>query len=290
MKIKLICFSILLFTFMNSYPQAKKTSDTKQFFYNVSLGSIIGLVGAIINKDPEQKLGNVLLKGFSQGALGGYITFESKRLVRVAEKNEDWKILWGSKILNAGGISIKENASLNKNFWEKWHINIGFNRIEFSTKDKFRLNYKVMPVALVYTIGAAIQTDFEFEKSLKAGQFIFSSNTERFINTNSRGIAYPGNIVVYTPFKNDFQLLSHEIIHIYQYNDFSQLETFLKKPINNLNSQIELINTLNNYINYDLGALPFWIIHKIEHNNADFYYDNFLEREAGFYSNTFRTN
>jgi len=287
MKSKLLIILIFLFSHNHSFSQAKNTSNGKELIYNVSIGSIIGAVGAVINKKHDQKFGNVVFKGFYQGALGGYITFESKRLIKLAEQNNDWKILWCAKIVNAGGISIKENASANKDFWEKWHINFGFNRIEFETKDKFSVKYKVMPVALVYTIGIASQTKLELDKSLKSGEFIFSSNTQRFIETNSSGATFPGAIVLYSPYKNDFSLLSHEIIHIYQANDFSQFDAFLYKPLNYLDKKSEAMNKINKYIYYDFRYLPQLISFGIEHKKAIYYYDNRFEREAGFFSNSF---
>ena len=291
MKFKLLVLLICFTSSLNkTYSQAKNSSNGKEFVYNVSIGSVIGVIGAIINKKPEQKFGNTIFKGFYQGALGGYVTYESKRLVKLAEQNNDWKILWCAKIVNAGGVSIKENASLNKNFWEKWHINFGFNRIEFETKDNFSVNYKVMPIALIYTIGVATQTKFDFSNSLKSGEFVFSSNTTRFIETNSNGVTFPGAIVLYSPFKNDFLLLSHEIIHIYQANDFSQFDTFFTKPINYVNNKSEVLNKINKYIYYDFRYLPQLISYRIEYKNAKYYYDNRFEREAAFFSNTFDPN
>ncbi|WBL23805.1 hypothetical protein [Zunongwangia sp. HRR-M8] len=287
MKSRINLILTVLFFCNFSFSQPKNTSNSKEFFYNISIGAVIGTVGAIINKEPKQQFGKTFFKGFYQGALGGYITFESKRLIRTAMENKSWEIFWAAKVVNAGGVSIKENAALNKNFWEKWHINIGFNRIEFETKDNFKVNYKVMPIALVHTIGISVQTKFELEKTLKTGEFIFSSNTSRFPETNSIGRAFPGNIVLYTPYKNDFEVISHEIIHLYQSNDFSQLETFLNKPINHLNAKSDFLNSINNYIHYDFRYIPEKTLNIIENNNAYFYYDNFFEREAGFYSGSF---
>lgn len=51
----------------------------------------MGGIGALINKKPEHKFDKVLLKGVYQGALGGYVTFESKRLIRAAVNNNDYK-------------------------------------------------------------------------------------------------------------------------------------------------------------------------------------------------------
>ena len=283
---KLLAFSFI-FSYSIFFGQARNTSPGKELIYNISIGSIIGGIGAVINKKHNEKFGKVAFKGFYQGALGGYVTFESKRLLQTAEKNQDWKLLWCAKIVNAGGISIKENASANKDFWEKWHINIGFNRIEFETKEKFSVNYKVMPVALIYTIGVASQTKFELGKSLKSGEFIFSSSSERFNETYSSGVTFPGAIVLYSPYKNDFSLLSHEIIHNYQANDFSQFDAFFYKPLSYINNSSETLKKINKYVYYDFRYLPQLFLYKIENSNITYYYENIFEREAGYYSNTF---
>lgn len=287
MKTKISFLILFLLLPVSHKSQAKATSDGKQFVYNVSLGAVVGVIGAIINKKPEQKFDIVIYKGLAQGALGGYLTFESKRIVRAAERNNDWKLLWCAKFVNAGGVSIKENAAANINFWEKWHINFGFNRIEFETKDNFKVNYKVMPVALAYTIGVAAQTKFEINKTLQSGELIFSSNSNRFLETNSLGVTYPGSIVLFSPEKNNINILSHEIIHLYQSNDFSQIEAYLDKPIKSINNSSELMNKINKYIHYDFRYIPQLIFYRVENKNAVFYYDNFYEREAAHFSDTF---
>ena len=287
MKSKILIILTFLFSADKTFSQAKNTSDGKELIYNLSIGSVIGAVGAVINKKQEEKFCKTAFKGFCQGGLGGYVTFESKRLIKLAEQNKDWKILWCAKIINAGGISIKENASANKDFWEKWHINFGFNRIEFVTRDKFSVHYKVMPVALVYTIGIASQTKFEPGSSLKSGELIFSSYTDRFTETNASGVTFPGAVVLHAPFKNNFSILSHEIIHLYQANDFSQFDPFAEKPINYVNSKSETLKKINKYIYYDFRYLPQLISYGIEQKKAVYYYDNRFEREAAFFSNAF---
>lgn len=285
---KKILVFVLINYFLLSSGQAKTTSYGQEFVYNVSIGAVTGAIGAILNKKKEQNFNKVFFKGLYQGALGGYITFESKRLVAVAEQNDDWKILWAAKLVNAAGSSIKENAALNKNFWENWHINIGFNRLEFETKDEFRVYYKIMPVALAYTIAYSTRSKFDLEQSLKSGELIFyTNNPNNLISTNTLGMTFPGGILLYETYKKDFQVLSHEIIHIYQYNDFSQSEAFLNKVVQ-YTEKNKLMKTINKYIHYDIIR---YSVHSIsygrKYNKAKYYYDNIFEREAGFYSKTF---
>lgn len=276
---------IIFFFLLKSYCYAQ-SNDTQALLYNVSIGGVFGTIGAIINKKPNDKLGKVILKGFSQGSLGGYITFESKRVLRLGAEQEDWKLIWSAKLLNANGTSIKENAAQNIDFWEKWHINIGFNRLELETKDKFRLKYKVMPVALVYNVLAFSQTKFDYKTSLKTGEFIFTSNNYRLYDSGSQGVSFPGLIVLRNDQFNNYNLFSHEIIHLYQSNDFSILNTYYVKPLKKIEKKYDFISKVNNYIYYDFHYLPLRLIYNLETKTANSYYGNYFEHEAGYFSNT----
>ncbi|MUU78525.1 hypothetical protein [Winogradskyella endarachnes] len=86
-------------------------------------------------------------------------------------------------MVNSAGTSIKENAALNKNFYDRWHLNIGFSRLEFNTKDKFSVKYKLMPVAFVYNVYALFRYKFELKHSLRVGEFVYSIN-RRLENSN----------------------------------------------------------------------------------------------------------
>src|SRR5690554_5177464 len=282
MKKLVTAFLIILFSSNLTYSQA---NDAEAMLYNVGFGGISGAVGAMINKKENEKLGKVALKGFLQGSLGGYVTFESKRILRKANNNNDWKLNWCAKIVNAGGTSIKENAALNQDFWEKWHLNIGFNRIEFNTKDKLSISYKIMPVALAYTAGAFFRFDFDPKNSLKYGEVIFKSN-----DLNGYvGTAIPGCLIYLdTPnyIHNQNNTITHEIIHLYQSNDFSVFNTYYQKPLNSWKQKNKTVNTLDKFLYVEAHYIPLRATYVIATNSSSRYYGNFLEHEAGFYSNT----
>ncbi|QNK77093.1 hypothetical protein H7F37_13390 [Winogradskyella sp. PAMC22761] len=165
----------LLFLIM-CFSSKAQANDTEAALYNVGFGAVFGTVGAIINKSLDESLGKVIKKSLWQGALGSYITFESKRLLREARRQEQWEYFWAAKLVNAAGTSIKENAALNRDFYDKWHLNIGFSRIEFNTNDRFSIEYKLMPVAFVYNIDALFRSKFELKHSLRVGEFVYSIN------------------------------------------------------------------------------------------------------------------
>ncbi|WP_299525032.1 hypothetical protein [Winogradskyella sp.] len=269
-----------------------QANDTEAALYNIGFGAVFSTVGAIINKPKDEPLGKVIKKSLWQGALGGYITFESKRILREAQRQEQWEYFWAAKLVNAAGTSIKENAALNYDFYDRWHLNIGFNRIEFNTKGKFSLNYKLMPIAFVFNIDAIFRYNFELKESLRIGEFIYSSSELQTSNNlnNVFAAASAGYIVYDQMFLDDFKTSVHEVIHIYQSNDFQIFNTYLNKPLANWSSNNSVVNWLNNhlYVEYHYAILR--PIYMFETETANSFYDNFLEREAGFYSHTLWNN
>lgn len=288
---KKIILSIILFFSLSNNSFSQK-NDTEAMLYNVGFGGVFGTIGAIINKKPSDKIDKIIFKGFAQGALGGYITFESKRILRLAQEQEDWKLIWAAKLVNAGGTSIKENAALNRNFWDKWHINFSFNRIEFDTKDKFKISYKIMPITFVYTSSAFFYYKFDIKNSLNFGEFIFYKDRLE----NSIAFTHAGYIVYdYNHFNNPtttskqfYQTGVHEIIHLYQSNDYSVFNTYYTKPLQKLETKSNFLKKIDNFIYYDLHYIPLRAVYSYETNTAGKYYDNYLEHEAGYYSNTIR--
>jgi hypothetical protein len=280
MKFKIFVFLIIFFLPEKSFSQDTKT---KMALYNVGINSVFSGIGALINKKPNEKWHKVLLKGMGQGALGGYLIYESKNLIGKIESEKKWGYGWYGKLVNSAGTSIIENASSNRNFWEKWHINFGFNRLEFHTKEKFKIKYKIMPISLALTISTAIGNKFEFKRTLQTGEIIFSNN-----NTGNRGTTFGNIILVDKNTINSYDLYSHEIIHIYQYYDFNFINTYLNKPINKWSTKSKTFESINNIFYLDMQAPVLRGLYLLENINRNNYYDNFFENEAGFYSNTIR--
>jgi len=285
MKTRYLYFSIIII--FNVISIKGQSNDTEAALYNIGFGAVFSTVGAIINKKPNEPLGRVIKKSLWQGALGGYITFESKRILREAQQQNKWEYIWTAKLVNSIGTSIKENSASNKNFWEKWHLNIGFNRLEFTFKDNFSVNYKLMPTAFIYITDAFFRHNFELKKSLQTGEFIFSTtsiNNNEFINVSAS--TFPGLMVFKKPFSNNIKLHTHEITHIYQSNDFSTFNTYLNKPLKNWSKKNKTIKWINKYIYLEYHYLILRPVYLLENVNINNYYDNFFEHEAEYYSET----
>ncbi|MGB5942250.1 MAG: hypothetical protein WBG71_05165 [Leeuwenhoekiella sp.] len=96
-----------------------QSNDFEAATYSVAFGGIFSGIGAIINKSPEKKTGKVFLNGLLKGAAGGYVIFESKRLLREVARQENLAYAWLAKLVNAAGISMIENAAMNRPLWQQ---------------------------------------------------------------------------------------------------------------------------------------------------------------------------
>ncbi|MBL4746373.1 MAG: hypothetical protein JKY08_08380 [Flavobacteriaceae bacterium] len=273
---KTIIFSLLLLVFSSSIV-AQNTN--KMILYNIGLGSVFSGVGAVINKKPNQKWTKVFFKGLSQGALGGTLIYGSKKITEEFTKKKHWSYSWGGKLVNAAGASIIENASLNRNFWEQWNLNFGFNRLEFHTNGRFKVKYKIMPISFAITVNTALNNKFEFKKSLQYGQVIFSSQTSK------TSYEIGGHILLNRKGLKSHRTLAHEIIHIYQSNDYNFINTYFNKSIKKWRKKSVHFKKLNNFLYFDIHEPITYGLYSLEKINNTYYNDNFFEYEAWYFPN-----
>ncbi|WP_405199301.1 hypothetical protein [Christiangramia sp. LLG6405-1] len=276
-KYILVILTILFFSI--GKPSQAQDSDLDFALINIGFSSIIGGAGAVINKEPEEKLGKVLLKGFVQGALGGYVVFESKRMLREFSKTGNYAFVWPSKIVNAAGNSIIENAASNQDFWVQWHLNIGFNRLDIYTKDKFKFRYRIMPFSLFFTIKELDRFKFDFSKTMKLGTPVFKvprifKAGEKFLNGGSL------TNFIYLKETSTPGTTAHELIHTYQYEQQSGFNAFLNKPIKSLSKKSKFVKFYTKNFYTDFNFITSELLYGIEPN----YDENNFEKEAGYFS------
>lgn len=277
-----IIFSIILLIIEPSKLKAQN-NDFEAGIFNIGIGSVLGGVGAIINKEPEQKFGKTLLKGLGQGALGGYLVFESKRLVRKFAKTGNYDYVWPSKIVNSAGTSIIENAAANRDFWARWHLNIGFNRLEVNTKENFRLSYRVMPLNFFATVYHAIGSQPDWNLSLKTGTFVFRYS-KPLSEVDFSGQALGNSILLLNGVQGKVSL-PHEIVHIYQYESFSGINPSFQKYAERWYAVRNWYSSLEKYIYLDYNSLAFPSIYLMDNFGSD-YYDNIFEFEARYFGSS----
>lgn len=283
MQVKNILVFLIIIVTSNIFCQNTKL---EYGFYNVGLGSVVGGIGAIINKKPNEKTGKVLLKGIYQGALGGAVIYESKLLISNIAEKQSLEYAWYGSLTNSIGNSFIENASLNKNFYEQINFNIGFNRFEIYPTNNFHFKYKIMPISLILLGYVASKSKFEAKISLETGQFVFSSSKFNTLVTDYRAFTI-GNVIVYdSRLIGDSSTFSHEMIHVFQYYDYNFVNSLTKKPIDNLFRNSNFYKKASKFIYSDLQAPVLYLLYQSQYKSGSQYYENFYEREAGIYSNT----
>ncbi|MCC8359326.1 hypothetical protein [Salinimicrobium sediminilitoris] len=286
-------FLTVLFTICFSKPVFSQANDVEAGLFNIGIGSVLGGVGAVINKKPGERTGKVLLKGLWQGAIGGYVVFESKRLVREFAETGDFGYVWPVKIVNSAGTSIIENAAANRNLWERWHLNIGFNRFEINTEENFRLSYRIMPAALVASFYPISEGKFHLKHSLKMGTLVFTTP-----KIEQDGYSFSGqsitNMILIREDQRGKLALPHELIHNFQYERVSGFNSFFIKPEKAIAKELGLTNLLKTYnkifyndYNAFLQAGLYWLANP---GQEEYWKNNFFENEVEYYTNTLPKN
>lgn len=271
--------------FLSSSCKAQE-NDFQYGLMNVGIGGVIGGIGAVINKKPEQKLGKTLLKGLGQGALGGYLVFESKRLVREFAEHRNYNLIWPSKLLNAAGSSIIENAAANRDFWERWHLNLGFNRFEVDVKDNFKLRYRIMPVSLSQTIYVFSQARLDVDRSMVFGTFVFFAEKPIMMDDLvASGAAYSDAILLERGLFQGERVEAHEIVHVYQNEAFLGVNMILNKPVARLERNNKFIHFYNRLFYTDLNTFFRQGISSIEKSMYGYHQSSF-EKEARYFGYT----
>ncbi len=275
---------VLVFVFSaNLFGQNK----TELAFYNIGLGALGSSIGSVINKKPNEKWGKVFFKGFRQGALGGYLIHESKNLLGLIGERRKLEYSWGAKILNAAGVSIVENAALNKNFWKKWHFDIGFNRFELELENKLKFRYKIKPMAFVSVIITASNNKFEFEESFRTGEFIFTNDKVSLFGTPVTGKAIGKSVVIdKSLLDTEYEIIAHEILHTYQYEDYNFVNSFFESDLKIAETKYPRFDRLRDLFYLDFHGALFFGLYGLEEIGKNSSSDNFFENEADQYSKT----
>ena len=281
-----ILASLLLFFYFNLWNGVTlaQENDLQYGLINVGVGSIIGGVGAIINKKPEEKFGSILLKEMAQGGLGGYIVFESKRLLREFSRNRNYNYIWPAKIVNAAGSSILENAAANRDFWERWHINVGFNRIEVDTKNNFRLRYRIMPISLYSTVYLFTQAKLDVDRSMVFGTFVFEAQKPiPAYGFEAEGAAIQESILLKRIPQRGHLTEAHELVHVYQNEGFMGINMFFNRPMESLKKKNKYLRLYDKVFYTDFHTVIRGGIYALE-RNVNGYREISFEKEARYFS------
>lgn len=261
----LILFLILTIS-IDSFSQ---NDHLKYAAFNVITNSIIGGIGSGIHKKSNETFFHAFGQGAWKGTISGSLNTISKEMLFIqSNKSElDWKLCWGSKIVNSFSNTMLYNATMNEsNLFKHYAIDIGFLR--FSTDYKVQIE----PISLGCFAGIIVSGGkFDVKKSLIVGTPIFEYSFKKNL-----GKTYANNIVIekeeyYKKIKGNFlsikpQIILHELTHTYQRLQYSQINNFF-----NIYNKYENLK----YFHNDLSSFDIlYLLNK-----------QLFEQEAYFYGN-----
>ncbi len=273
---------ILIFSSTLSTPAQAQNYDIQSAIFNTVIGGIAGGIGAIINKKENEKCKKVFVKNFLIGAFGGAVMYGGKKTTSLIGVKHELGYAWLSRAIYNVGNSIVENAAANRKFGAIWHYDIGFIRLEYETQGKI-FHTKVMPTSFSGMIYLAGTGKFDLKKSLQTGTPIFYTpiiNHDTLIAaiTSTNGLVFRS--AFYNPYL--YENIGHEIIHTYQFQDFSGFNTCLIPVSEKWKIRSPAYKKLSNWIyldfNYEVMMFNYYILYG--GNSGNKYYHNFLENEA----------
>lgn len=229
--------------------------------YNVTFGGITSGVGAIINRPKAINWKKAFIKGFWQGSIGGLLNYSGKKTLHLVNKKENDIYAWPAKILHASGTSIMENAALCQPFLQNWHIDYGLVRFDFSFGIQHKFKVRILPEAVAATVLAGIYGKFDLASSLKTGEIIFKTN--KVLHSPNSSLAFGatfGRTIVYVdtayPHYTKHRILSHELVHRYQYDEYQIFNSWIKPSP----KKIESKPSQNIFSKYIYPDFPYFIV------------------------------
>lgn len=280
-----ICTVALLTMALSLKPLEGTTQsyETKSVLYNTFIGGFCGSIGSLINKKKSEKWYKAVIRGFLVGSGGGATMYAGKKMNYLINKKHELGYAWLSRAVFDAGNSVVENASANRNFWSVWHYDIGFIRLEFHAND-FTLQPKLMPSIFAGTVFAAAHGKFDFGTTLKSGIPTFRTKGVTYApqftaSTVTNGILFSDSLRTGTLF---FEIYAHEVIHTFQFQEFSGANYFLKPVSDHWKEKYPWFKKTSRWIygdlNYEIMGINYFLIQK-SHYPTD-YCHNFLENEA----------
>lgn len=278
MKIRLF----LLICFLSQSIHGQKRAGDYAII-NIGLYGVVSGVGAVINKKDDEKSGKTFLKGFLYGCAAGSLTFSGKMIMGNVSKESSLNYAWPAKVTYWAGNSMMENVAMNRPIFEQFNINMGIIRVEFNTSNS-HFKAKLLPLTTIATGYIATQSKFEINKSLATGELIFSSNEFNNLEMNYKGFALGNVVVLNSSFVDSYSTISHEIIHVYQNNDFNFINAWIHPSLNHYN----FFKKTSPFIYYEFNTIVNQALYWTQYKSGNDYYQNIFENEAATLSHTFR--
>jgi hypothetical protein len=244
--------------------------------YNLGLGGLVGGVGAVINREEDQTWYLSFVRGFAQGSVGGFISYQGKMITHKIGRHKKLEYGWVAKIIHSTGASIVENAALNKDFCESWSIHVGFVRLETEPLNR-SVRFRLLPYALYSFARASFLGRFDLEKTLKLGTPYFG--TGDMIDGRSAGRSFNNDVIVNENYEFRYQAIAHEYVHNLQFREYLSLNSLFQERVRSN----RICRGALEFLYPDIPYQP--VAYKLEGtHSAEWYFANFFEMEAEYFA------
>lgn len=193
--------------------------------------------------------------------------------MRTLYNNDTYAFVYPSKVLNSAGNSIIENAARNDNFWVRWHINFGFNRLDIYTQDQLKFQYSIIIFPLYGTLlNASKGRKLNLKKSLQLATIVFDDpNLDALGRAGANIITLKSSVIAVSK-----RTEAHELIHTYQYEQLSGINFYLDSVTRDYKKGYNFYRLYDQIFLTDLNYL-------LDHSLLYFYPDSHIsiqEKEA----------
>jgi hypothetical protein len=283
-RIKHIIYILIVFLSINCNAQ----QDLKYASINILSSSLISGIGSGIHKHSGETFGHAFVNGVWKGAIGGSVQFTSKKMIQQSAFENNYNWVWPARLVNSLGNSMVWNGCYNEKMLSKVYCQFFIGNVTYSFKDR-KFDYQFDPLTIGYAIFLGVQSKYSFDalSSLKTGNIVFNKFEKDSIYDNPHDISgqsigntiYTSDLKIhwYDYYNNmskivasvknfKIQIICHEIIHTFQYNQFN--------PINSIYLNYKLLKHIN--INGNFG-FSYYIA------GINGYSHNFFENEADHY-------
>lgn len=256
-----------------------QNQEVKLVSHNIIFGGLTAAVGAVINKKKDENWKRSCIRGFWQGSIGGLVQYSAKKTIHLVDKNNNLAYALPARLLSAAANSIVQNAAYNGAFLKNWNFEYGFLRFDFAAEDEKKFRIRLLPVSLIASAIAAPKADrLDVQATLLTGMMTFASKV--VINDRNGihdGVNY-GRAFIYVDNEWKYHIISHEIIHEYQYREYLVINACFKKEVAKIKDN-HFKKFLTKYIYPDIPYFGlFYMLEGVE--RGPHYFRNYFEFEA----------
>lgn len=287
-----LCLTLITLTASGQYTQQRNGI----VFYNMAFSAVIGGIGSAINKRPAERRTEAFGRGFYRGAIGGTVAFCGKNLTRRIVTEQALGYGWAAKLVHSTGVSITENAAAGRGFLDQFALDAGPLRVDLNTGRRQpgdspvsarRVCVRIAPVALAGFVYSFTQGKLNLGATLQSGSPIFVAPGMEAMGMNGVVGVSSVNSIQLRVF--NYQTIAHEMIHGFQYRDYTSLNGLLvktdarlrQKSTNAQGSGRSVYGKLSRWIYLDTPffGLAFLQQH-LPYLRGGAYNDNYFERET----------